>query len=59
MSIRSIFPGKYTIINQAITNEVIEEVEESKALFEVVNNWKILNTSSSTFHSIDIIIYLY
>ncbi|CAM6036430.1 unnamed protein product [Sphagnum compactum] len=34
VSIRAICPEKYTVINQA-TNEVIEEVEESKAFFEV------------------------
>lgn len=34
VSIRAISPGKYTVINQA-TNEVIEEVEENKAFFEV------------------------
>lgn len=34
VSIRAIDPEKYTIINQ-VTNETIEEVEESKAFFEV------------------------
>lgn len=34
VSIRAISPEKYTVINQA-TNEVIEEVEENKAFFEV------------------------
>lgn len=34
VGIRAIDPEKYTIVNQA-TNEVIEEVEESKAFFEV------------------------
>ncbi|MCO5604473.1 hypothetical protein L7F22_058639 [Adiantum nelumboides] len=34
VSIRAIEPEKYTIVNSA-TNEVIEEVEESKAFFEV------------------------
>ncbi|KAH9329444.1 hypothetical protein KI387_001552, partial [Taxus chinensis] len=33
VSIRAIDPEKYTIINQS-TNEVIEEIEESKAFFE-------------------------
>ncbi len=37
VSIRAICPEKYTVINQA-TNEVIEEVEESKAFFEVGTN---------------------
>jgi ATP-dependent helicase YprA (DUF1998 family) len=37
VSIRAICPEKYTVINQA-TNEVIEEVEESKAFFEVGAN---------------------
>lgn len=36
VSIRAISPDKYTVINQA-TNEVIEEVEESKAFFEVLH----------------------
>lgn len=34
VGIRAVDPEKYTIVNQA-TNEVIEEVEESKAFFEV------------------------
>lgn len=34
VSIRAIDPEKYTVINQT-TNEVIEEIEESKAFFEV------------------------
>ncbi len=37
VSIRAICREKYTVINQA-TNEVIEEVEESKAFFEVGAN---------------------
>ena len=35
VSIRAISPEKYTVIDQA-TNEVIEEVEENKAFFEVL-----------------------
>lgn len=46
MSIRVNSPEKYRVINQAI-NEVIEEVEESKAYFEV-GNWQILILVLST-----------
>eukprot|EP01018_Ginkgo_biloba_P017057 Gb_36557 [translate_table: standard] len=46
VSIRAIDPEKYTVINQA-TNEVIEEIEESKAFFE---NWSFFIAYPSLWH---------
>jgi hypothetical protein len=49
VSIRAISPEKYTVINQA-TNEVIEEVEENKAFFEVLVCRQRVNTTMTLLH---------
>ena len=35
VSLRAIDPERYTIVNEAAGGEVLEEIEESKAFFEV------------------------